>query len=935
MQNITLPIAAYRADILTAVRENPVVIVTAETGAGKSTQVPQYLLEEGYELVVTQPRRLAARTVAERVASKLGDEIGGLVGYRTAVDRKDSADTRVLFCTDGLALVQELVGNKIETQVLVIDEVHEWNENIEVLVAWVKAQIREGSKIKVVLMSATLEDERLSRYFDNAPVIKVPGRVFPVEERRAGESILDDIRKLVQEGRNVLAFMPGKAEIEDLCIALGQLGLHAEVLPLHGQLSKEEQARCFQRYGRPKVVVSTNVAQTSVTIEDIDAVVDSGLERRIELVDGVEGLYLLPISWADSDQRKGRAGRTKPGIYLDHCPAIPERRADFSVAEILRRRLDQTVLRLAIAGFRMEELEFFHQPMPEEIQQARQSLVNLGCMTSNGQVTQIGKLVNRLPVSVQFARMLVEARRLGVVEEILTIVAIMEVGGITMPPPSRNRPDRPDWRQAFPGRQQSDPLAQLALWEMAKKMSRAEMSEKGISPKDYPRAQEIRSRLAKTFRSEREASEPEGDRREAILKAIYSGMVDNLYHSNYRGYQQGDEERELSKSSLVDPITKWVVGVPFDLEIKTRRGGRVLHLLEMVSQVKIEWMMEIAPHLIKKVGGLNPYYDPDIGCVVSTTQTYFNRQLVKGEIQETPNHPEASQIVASWSRARESLHWNNWQGPEIPIPDYTDPEAVVPLVREVYGHSLTGAPLFAYGTLEPRVGGGFFVLWVRSSLEAQRKAHESGLYLSREIEREQSRKANERKYRQLKVQVEEISNSTLISVWSDGVRETLSYLNEQSVDPRTDWEIEQWVSRSEQLLVQIEQEEEQALELQQAIDRGEGELNFSISSDSGEMTWVIDSDGIEIPGKDTLDTVTWRVISPGQLVLRASMEGSQWTYWIHRMPTDGVTEQQRATVRRVEDQLREPFAFGLQSEGEELDDQQFQYALELLKVRFS
>ena len=194
--------------------------------------------------------------------------------------------------------------------------------------------------------------------------------------------LVDDVATLVAEGRNVLVFQPGKQEIEDACSALKQMQVSAEILPLHGQLTPEEQSRCFKHYGRPKVVVSTNVAQTSVTIDDIDAVVDSGMERRIELVDGVEGLYLKPVSLADATQRKGRAGRTKPGIYIDHCGASS--RPDFQVAEIMRKRLDQTVLRLAIAGFDMEAMEFFHQPAKSDIHDARRTLVGLGCMTADG-----------------------------------------------------------------------------------------------------------------------------------------------------------------------------------------------------------------------------------------------------------------------------------------------------------------------------------------------------------------------------------------------------------------------------------------------------------------------------------------------------------------------------------------------------------------------
>lgn len=642
MKSSTLPILAFRDQIVNAVRNNPVVVITAETGAGKSTQVPQYLLDEGYDLVITQPRRLAARTVAERVAEEIGEDIGGLVGYRTAVDRRDSPATRCLFCTDGLALVRELMGQN--KGVLVLDEVHEWNENMEVLVAWAKRQVEAGADFKVVFMSATLEAEKLAVFFNGAPVISVPGRLFSVEVKQPSARLIDDVATLVAQGRNVLVFQPGKQEIEDTCAALKQMQVSAEILPLHGQLTSEEQSRCFKHYGRPKVVVSTNVAQTSVTIDDIDAVVDSGMERRIELVDGVEGLYLKPISYADSTQRKGRAGRTKPGIYIDHCGA--SNRPDFPVAEIMRKRLDQTVLRLAIAGFDMEKLAFFHQPNVSDIHDARRTLVGLGCMTADGGVTKIGKLVNRLPVSVQYARMLVEADRLGVVDDILTVAAIMEMGGVTVPPPSRNQPDRPDWRRMVPSESESDVMGQLAVWQMGESMSKDEMREKGISLRTYFRAKEIRRHLEQAVKQFFQFGST--GRREDILKAVCAGMVDHLYKGSYGSYRNGEGlDRELGTASLVRGA-EWLVGKPFDLQIKTRRGEMTLKLIELASKVNPMWLTEIAPQLVEQKSGLSPRYDAQKDSVVSTTQVYFNGQMVKEEAVADGQHPEAATVFADW-----------------------------------------------------------------------------------------------------------------------------------------------------------------------------------------------------------------------------------------------------------------------------------------------
>jgi HrpA-like RNA helicase len=286
--NSSLPITAFKGEILESVAGNPVVIITAETGAGKSTQVPQYLLDTGYSVLVTQPRRLAVYTVSERVSEEYGCELGSVVGYKTSRRSCYNSDTMCLFVTDGLAMVRELLGQRRQ-QILVIDEVHEWNTNIETLVAWAKHQISKGADFKLVLMSATLEAEKLSVYFGGAPIISVPGRTYPVEEvmSSVAESAYQAVL-LLKRGMNVLLFEAGKREIANSIYSLEKSGVVAEIIPLHGELEPAEQAKAFRSYGRPKCIVATNVAQTSITVPDIDAVVDSGLERRIEVVDGVE-----------------------------------------------------------------------------------------------------------------------------------------------------------------------------------------------------------------------------------------------------------------------------------------------------------------------------------------------------------------------------------------------------------------------------------------------------------------------------------------------------------------------------------------------------------------------------------------------------------------------------------------------------------------------
>lgn len=645
--NETLPVFQFKSEIVQAIKDNSVTIITAETGAGKSTQVPQYLLDAGYDLVVTQPRRLAARTVAQRVAEEYGCEFGSVVGFRTAHEGIHSNQTRCLFVTDGLALVRELMGLG-KKSILVLDEVHEWNLNIEVLIAWAKRQIESGADFKLVIMSATLEADKLAAFYDNPPIIRVPGRLFPVKEERADYSMIDDIIKLLKHGRNVLVFQPGKSEISDTISRLKEMDLNSEILPLHGELSPEEQAKCFKHYGRPKCIVSTNIAQTSVTIDDIDAVVDSGTERRVELVDGVEGLYIKPISYADAEQRKGRAGRTKSGVYIDHCRSAD--RLDFPKAEILRVRLDQTVLRLAEAGINAEELAFFHQPDKAEIHEAKRALKALGCMNDQGAVTSIGHRVAKLPISVKFGRMVIEAENLGVVDDVIDVAALLEQGEITIRKSKEGVLGKYVWgRKICPNEGESDIMAQLAVFRAAENMTKEAMIENGIFIKAFFEAKEKRKHLADALRGKVKTFHSTG-KREDILRAICAGMVDHLYQSRYGSCINGDGQyRRLSEGSVVNGYsTEWLVGIPFDLEIKTKYGNKTLNLVTMATKVEPAWLMEVAPQLVQIKEDADSYFDPVADSYISINRNYFNGHVIEEKKVVAPEHKKAAEVFADW-----------------------------------------------------------------------------------------------------------------------------------------------------------------------------------------------------------------------------------------------------------------------------------------------
>jgi len=707
---VHLPIADFRDQILDSVSNsaNPVTIITAATGAGKSTQVPQYLLDAGYNVVVTQPRRLAARTLAERVAEEMGTKLGEVVGYQTSQEKFVSDETRCLFVTDGLQLVNELLNIRRTrgSTVLVLDEVHEWNLNIEVLIAWVKEQIIAGRDIKMVLMSATIEAEKLSKFFNDAPVINVPGRLFPVTVAPCGTSLLQDVVNLADNGHNILVFQPGKAEIEKL---IGELEEHQGrfvVLPLHGELDSAEQKKCFQHYGKPKIIVSTNVAQTSVTIDDIDAVVDSGLERRLELDGGVEGLYLKPISLADSKQRAGRAGRTKPGIYIDWCVAS-EDRLEFPKAEIERVRLDQTILRLADIGFDMEKLAFFHEPDHALIHKTKEELKKLGCMDQNGRVTPIGRSVSRLPISVPYARMVIAAESLGVVKDIITIAAILETGELNARKTQDGR-ENYAWRGYIKNEKDSDLIAQLNLYNAAEQMRPPEMAYAGIHIGAFYRARTARRNIEQAVRRYVRDVDCEGTK-ENILEAVCAGMVNHVYQRNYGSYSRSDDDkrRQLNRESVFTGLSDFVIALPFDLEIKTRFGNKVLNLLRMVSKVDAAVLMRAAPHLVETRKGLKPYWAYSCG-VKSTTETVFNGVVISSVEVYDPDHPDAVNIkidnmYTSYSKPYiRCMHYDSFT----PVPQ---PE------RHLVGtHPTTGEDLYFYAMQNDRVE----IQWTRNEQDA-------------------------------------------------------------------------------------------------------------------------------------------------------------------------------------------------------------------------
>jgi HrpA-like RNA helicase len=687
-----LPISEYVSAITDSVDNNQVTIITAETGAGKSTQVPQYLASHGYKkVIVTQPRILAARNLSKRVreewALRTHSDSEQVIGYRTAQERNDSPGTQILYCTDGLQLVREITGAGTSSrQVLILDEVHEWNENMEVLIAWAKKRCIEEPNFKVVIMSATIDTAPLADYFGTTSVITVPGRSYPVVRRRGSDIISELMNKMESSTSNMLVFLPGKAEIQDVTNTLAKKAAAAgiPIIPLHSQLEAAAQQQAFASYPQGKIILSTNIAQTSVTIDDIDVVIDSGLERRSEVRNGVEGLFIAQISQADCLQRAGRAGRTKKGEYIlaqyDSLPCLEfEDRDAYGTPEILRKHIDRLTLRLANVGIDIEQLDFYHDPSSKAIQQAKRTLIALGAMRKNGSITDIGRLMEKYPVESSYARMLVESQSYSseVQSKLTAIIALQEVGGIV-----KGGTRYTGWR-AYTKQKKSDLLAEYDVYRSLATIAIDEYEELGIITKNVTKAREVMQRLSRDLQGfeldDTLLTEITSGEEQELLRCIVSGQIDQLWSIDEKGnatHLFSNIVRELSSSTVVR-TSSIVTGTPFDLEVPARDGSlQTLHLVQAITRVNTEWLLELAPQLFSSQRG-KMVYDPQFGGLAIRQRIRAGGKSFEGvSIAVTQNTKQNQKFFqeafAKWAyeqieRERRSLLSHSKRVPDIPL----------------------------------------------------------------------------------------------------------------------------------------------------------------------------------------------------------------------------------------------------------------------------
>jgi ATP-dependent helicase HrpA len=625
-----LPISSRVADIARAIAEHPVVIVAGATGSGKTTQLPKIALAmgRGTEKIigVTQPRRLAATSVAARVASELGSPLGTDVGYQVRFDDRTSAQTYVKFMTDGI-LLAEIEGDALlwRYDTLIIDEAHERSLNIDFLLGWLKRILPERPDLKVVISSATLETDRFSEFFGGAPVIEVAGRTFPVEVLYeppnedldlpdAAAAAVENVTGLDPRG-DILVFLPGEREIRDTEIAINRLELrHTVVQPLYARLSASEQARVFSTIPQRRVILATNVAETSVTIPGIVYVIDTGVARmsRYEPRSGVTRLHVEGISQASADQRKGRCGRVRDGICVRlYDEQSFEARPKFTDPEIKRTGLAGVILRMKSLGLGdVDTFPFLDAPQGKSVAEGYRVLEELGAITETRTLTPMGQRLARFPTDPRIGRMILAGAEYNCVRQVLVIAAAL---GLQDPRerPREHQQKADDLHRRFRDAG-SDFVSLLRLWDFVTSAQNKSIGQLRRACKEnflsFLRVREwieVHRQLADVVRELQldgdKAQLPKGSGpapeapTDALHTALLTGLLSKIgqYNPEQRVYI-GAKQTRFSihpSSALSRKPPAWVMG--FELVETSQLFART------VAKIEPEWLSQIAQHLMK------------------------------------------------------------------------------------------------------------------------------------------------------------------------------------------------------------------------------------------------------------------------------------------------------------------------------------------------
>jgi len=647
-----LPVVEHREEILAAIRAHPVVVIVSETGSGKTTQLPKMVAEalgvDGGRIGCTQPRRLAAASVSKRVAEELQVPLGDYVGYQVRFEDLTSRETRIKFMTDGILLAETQGDHDLmQYEALILDEAHERSLNIDFLLGYVKRLLDRRKDLKLVISSATLDAGSFAEFFSRdgvpAPVIEAPGRMFPVSEfflppfddEELGQHVARAVDYLgeVEPNGDVLIFLPGEREIRECADVLeGRQYRSTEVLPLFARLSLGDQQRVFQPGNRRRLILATNVAETSLTIPRIACVIDSGSARvsRWSPGKGVQRLQVEPVSQASARQRKGRCGRVRDGVCVRlYDESELTDRPEFTDPEIRRSSLAGVILRMKALNLpEIDEFPFLDPPSPKAVSEGYRTLREVGALDQQKNLTDYGRQMSRLPVDPRLGRMLIEARKEQCLAEVLPIIAALESNDPRERPAEKAREAdavHAKWKDG-----ESDFIALLRLWKDLAQFRDERGRWKRNALRKYCGSSFLNARRVMEWANVRDEL---ADRLESEWKlrvgeigndlsgaAAYASIHRSLLSGVPRQFGVWDRESKSYRSAnggffAVFPGSglfslpkrfEWVMGM--ELVETSRLWAR------RVARIDPLWVEKVAPHLCKSKYG-EGYWDENQGAV--------------------------------------------------------------------------------------------------------------------------------------------------------------------------------------------------------------------------------------------------------------------------------------------------------------------------------
>ncbi|GAA0475836.1 ATP-dependent helicase [Actinoplanes capillaceus] len=649
-----LPVSARKDDIADAIRDHQVVVVAGETGSGKTTQIPKICLELGRgirgQIGHTQPRRIAARTVAERIAEELDRPLGSTVGYKVRFTDQVSDDTMVKVMTDGI-LLAEIQNDRMlyRYDTLIIDEAHERSLNIDFILGYLRELLPKRPDLKLIITSATIETERFAAHFaaadgKPAPVIEVSGRTYPVEVRyrplvtttvieddEVREEPIDQIDgiaaavdELPTDG-DILVFLSGEREIRDTADALNKKELRGtEVIPLYGRLSSAEQHRVFERHSQRRVVLATNVAETSLTVPGIKYVIDPGTARisRYSHRLKVQRLPIEPVSQASANQRKGRCGRTSDGICIRlYSEEDFEQRPEFTEPEILRTNLASVILQMTNLGLGdLQRFPFIDPPDRRNITDGIKLLEELGALDDR-KLTPLGRQLAQLPVDPRLARMVIEADRQECLAEVMVIAAALSIQDPRERPAEKQQ--QADERHARFTDKESDFFSYLNLWrylrekqqELSGNQFRRLCRSEFLNYLRVREWQDIYAQLkqvARTLDLSLKEDWEAGVAPQPVHTALLAGLLSHIGMKDQEKREfigaRGAKFAIFPGSALFKRQPRWVMSA--ELVETSRLWGRVN------ARIEPEWAEKLAPHLVKHSYS-EPHWDRRMGAVMA------------------------------------------------------------------------------------------------------------------------------------------------------------------------------------------------------------------------------------------------------------------------------------------------------------------------------